>query len=484
MSREQLIKDIEDAQKIKAELSKQGILQYLQQIIINCRPEPAPFREKADSWQWSLVGKLIPAIEQVARVRQDYEGPTSFWFTLPRGHDKTSFIGRLLNWILAFSRITVDCVAAAADRDQAKILADAMGAEARLNPWLDPFLKFKNYEVRGLNESVLRIVSSDGKSNFGLNPDIIICDELTQWDDQANWDALLSARRKRGAHAILIVITNAGVQNTWQWDILKEAKRQKKSWFVYEAPGQICSWQTKEQLDEIRKMILPLVAKRMIDNVWLDPSEGCGFCTRDEAEACIDPELICLTNGKPGVQYIASIDYAPVRDRTAMAVLHQEPDGTAIIDRLDVLQGSRNRRVPITDVEGWLDRQRVSFGLVGAVIDPYQMESTIQKYQLVLPVIAFEARGGKGNYEMAATLRSAIINQKIRFPEDAGYIKEKEHSFVDELVELVVKEMSYGWRLDHLVNKHDDRAVAVGMGLVHLLKHSFKRHLFEGEYFW
>lgn len=481
---------LEAVYKLCQQASYSSCLEYLNRLVIDCRPDPAPFRERADPWQWALAAKVIPAIESVARTTTDYAGPTSFWLTLPRGHDKTSFVGRLLNWILAFSRINVDAVAAAADKDQANLLVDAMQKESRLNPWLGRLLSFKHYQAKGLlSGSSLEILSSDAPTSYGLRPDIIVCDELTQWGKQDLWDALLSGRRKRGASAVQLVITNAGLIGSWQWQILQLAKKSPKSWWVYEAPGMICSWISRKDLEEDRKQMLPSIARRMLDNQWLDPAEGAGYLTRTEARACEDlgasMQLRQATRGQLGIQYIASIDYGPVKDRTAMCIMHDH-QGVAVVDRLDVLQGSKKSRVLIKDVEDWIDDVRSRFDLAAVVVDPYQMESTIQKYEKLLPVVRFEPRGGKANYELAQTLRSAVLNSRLAWAPGMGDLIHNgcRHTLADELAELGVRELSYGYRVMNLPGRHDDRCVAVGMALVSLLKAEQKRQLYEGDYFW
>ncbi len=500
-ARRQLELDVRQAMAVHQEVAGRGVVPYLNQLIINSPPEPAPFRERADLWQWALVEKLAPAIEQLIGVRKDYTGPNRFWLTLPRGHDKTSLIGRLLNFALAFARKHIDCYAAAADKEQANFILDKMRTESELNPWLQPLLFFKNYQVKALRGSGLRVLSADAKSNFGLTPDLIICDELTQWPNEANWGSLMSARAKR--NATLIIITNAGVKLTWQWEALQTALSMPEAWWVYEAPGPICSWMDQASLERDRKTMLPQLARQMIDNEWLDPGESAGFVTKSEAERC-ELEDLSVQHQAPEnskTQYIGVIDYGPVKDRTAMAVMHRRDSGLTVVDRLDILQGTKAttktrknqtklaaKRVPIDKVEAWIDLQRQRFNLAALVVDPYQMEATIQKYERLLPVERFEARGGKANYELAQALRHAIINQEIGWPKTAGQIKpvaKPAHTLSDELAELVVRKLSYGYRIDHLPNRHDDRAVVLGMGLLSLLRRPKARPLEAfGEDLW
>jgi len=181
-----------------------------------------------------------------------------------------------------------------------------------------------------------------------------------------------------------------------------------------------------------------------------------------------------------------SIDYGPVRDRTVLAVMHRDPQTLIThLDRMDVLQGSKGKRVPIEHIEQWIDHQRRCFNVAALVVDPYQLESTIQKYERLLPVERFEARGGKSNYEMAQALRHAVIHKQVSWPASAGVITDKNgtpHTLSDELAELIVRQFAYGYRIDHLPGLHDDRVVTLGMGLLCLIRRSPRRDLWgSGE---
>lgn len=445
---------------------------FLQHVLIDCSGDPKLFKDVAEQWQWLLISRVIPAIEAVAGVRsQDYKGPRSFWFTLPRGHDKTSLIGRLCGWCLAFSRRPLRMVAAAADRDQASFILDFMQTEARLNTWMTDLLRFANWQVSGMQGSRLKVLSADDKSSYGLKEDIMVLDELTHWPKRGLWDTIISGREKRPG-SVLFVITNAGLYNTWQREVY-EVARKSPDWYVYEAPGQLAGWMSRDKINELRKTLPAPLGRRLFDNAWIDPGEECGFVTREEARECVNTLLTNKEAGEPGNHYVMSVDYAPVRDRTVMCVGH-EKDGKVILDRMDMIQGSHTNRVQVATVERWIDEMRQKFFNPTLLCDPYQMEGTLQKYEGTLNCVRFEARGGKANYELASTLRNLIINKRIEWFPAAGelIVDGRSEDLVDELSSILLKTTSYGYRIDHESNKHDDRVVAMGQLCVELIKNS------------
>lgn len=470
--RRQIVKAIQQQHEhTRAECSVSA-LRYLQSVIINRAGGPASFTDVAEPWQWLLASRIIPALEAVAGVRKvPYEGPRSFWITLPRGHDKSSLIARLCSWLLAFSRYPLRGVAAAADREQAAIISENMATEARLNPWLEPLLKFGSWRVDGTRtKSRFKVLAADGPSSFGLAEDIMIFDELTHWGKSDLWDTLISGRHKRPG-SVLVVISNAGVKGAWYYRHYLHAC-QSPQWYCYSSPPgtHLASWMDVKRVEELRRLLPPLLARRVLGNEWVDESEDCGFVTWEEAKACEDADLAMQSRGRAGVGYVMGLDYAPVRDASCMCVCHMDEDGRVVLDRMEVLQGSQQRRVPIVAVEKWVDDARRDFPGLTLVADPYSLEGLIQSRQGVMDVERFEPRAGKANYELAANLRSLIVNRRLLlYPDAGGVVKDGSlHTLVDELSELHVEQRPAGWRIQHSASGHDDRAVALGMAALHL----------------
>jgi hypothetical protein len=139
---------------------------------------------------------------------------------------------------------------------------------------------------------------------------------------------------------------------------------------------------------------------------------------------------------------------------------------------MEVWQGRPDQPVLLAAVRAWIEQMRVAFHPCRLVLDPYQMEDIAQHYEQRMPVERFEARGGKSNYELAACLRSLIVNQQIAWYPGCGDLPldGRLDTLVDELCGLVLKQMQYGYRIDHELTKHDDRAVCIGMLALTCLK--------------
>lgn len=471
MTRDELEKRLSQAYTVAEMASARSIRGYLDSVVIDSRPEPKRFSLVARDWQWRRTEYMTPPIESLCGLRPGFQGPRNTWETLPRGHDKTTGIARLCNWVLAFSRKPIEICAAAADWDQAALLTESMLAEAKLNPWLAKRLQFGVKRIKGPG-GLLKILTADSSTNFGLRSDLVVCDEVTHWKKRDLWDTLWSGRQKRPG-SVFVVITNAGTLGSWQHDIIEQVKLDP-TWTVYEAQGQLDSWMDAAAIQRDRALLPRGVAKRVFDNIWIDPSEESGYLTRPEIETALRVgEEINATQqvaGLHGVEYVAGIDYGARRDRTAMCVMHRNPDGIYVLDTMEILQGSPGNPVPIAYVESWIEKVANSFNNPRIVIDPWQMEGTVQKYENRLLVERFDARSGKSNYEMAELLRSLLVNRHLAFyPNPAPLqVGNRSETLVDEMAALVIKQSGALYRFDHSSNMHDDRTVCMGMVLVTL----------------
>jgi phage terminase large subunit-like protein len=489
-ARQALSQQIKAAYAHAAKAAALGALHFLQHCVIDSRPEPLPFRERAEPWQWALAAAFAPAFEHVAQVRKDYAGKMNFWVELPKGHDKSSLVARFANWALAFATAPWKGYVYAKDKEQAGYLAEAMRTEAALNPWLERRLTFRHWDIGGRHGASVTIMAADAAGAQGQRPDLLVVDEVVHWPEGKGAELfhnLVSGLRKRPC--VFVVITNSGTLYTWQHRA-SETARLSPRWFHYHAPGRLAQWMDEAAIQEDRHLLPPAFAARLYDNVWIEPGLDCGYLTRAEVEKCEAlGRMLNLTRreeGSPGVVYGASIDYGAVKDRCVLVVGHQDGTDRVLLDRMDVWQGTREAPVAIEAVERWLDETRKKFDLGFVIIDPYQMQSTIQRYARLVNLVEWQPRAGKANHEMAQTFRSLVVNEKLAWPAGLGDVvaaNGHRHSLADELCELITRPYAFGYRADHLPGLHDDRYVASAMLAVQLLKHQARRKLYLSDLF-
>lgn len=453
--------------------ARKSAFYYLDRVVIDSKPEPKPFGISAESWQRELVAPKAAALDGVCGLAP-YNGPRSFLTILARGHDKSSLEGRLLNFALKFSKRPIDAALVASDADQAKMIIRAMKDEARLNPHLTEGIEYNNYLVTGPMGQV-SVIPADAGSAYGGRYNLIIADEVTHWKNNKVWSAIVSGRHKV-PESLLVVISNAGFLGSWQDELIrKNAYSDRKNWVIFERPGTLATWMSPDDVAASRKALPPAEARRVLDNQWLDPAEETDYLTRAEAEMCIDPNWRGHQSRQRRYNYVIVVDYGRKKDRTALLVLHQDDGGLILVDRLDVWQGTETNQVQVDRVDRWLDEMMAIFQPVAVVMDEYQMEGSIQRQEhrdggrWKGIIKRFKFRGGAGNMDMAHSLREAVANRKLRWGPGQGNLGES--TIVDELAGLVTKFTNYGYRFDHILGQHDDRAAVLAMGVLEAIQH-------------
>lgn len=476
--------------------SPRGLLQFLDHVVVDAQPVKRPFRTIAESWQWDRVLRSKDALEHLAGVTTpgSYKGVLSFWNEYHKGSDKTHDTARELLWLLAFSRRRLNLYVCAGGLDQAALITTAMKGTVLDNPWLDDMVSVTELTASGRSGSDLTVMPMNAWGGQGVFPDYMLAEEVTHWQHDEGrqfWNFVLSSANKRPS-CVLKVNTNAGHRGSWQW---KERNRVKESpyWGFYSAPvgKPLPTWMNQDKIDDDSKGMDPGERDRLYKNRWVDPGEENGYLTLEEADACVDHSLTEQSMGSRHTQYVISIDYGGVRDRCSLAVMHAVP-GTqeVVVDRLDCWQGSHEDRVPLLidpdepdrrSVEGWMDMVLKRFRVLKIVADPAQMEALLIKYERRGHWCErFAFRSGRGNHRMAQALKHHVQSGHIKWSPSAGLLPPRDglgrtvedQTFSQELSLLVVKPTIYGYRFDHESGRHDDRACAVAMGLLHLLPDS------------
>ncbi len=462
-------KYIESIYNLHDQFSALSLQYYLDNVVINSSPAPRAWRTIREPWQDEILRRKVPAFEVLAGLRaRDTSTIFNHCDILPRGHDKSSLEARLATWLLCYSRTPIDGYILAADKDQGEIVLAALREESDLNPWIAKKLKISKKGVSGPAGSVT-VVPADASSAYGFRGNLFIFDEYCNWGNTASvrdtWNAVFSGTEKRDP-TICTIISNAGYIGSWQERVYKALVAQPEQWAHFSAPGPLASWMSETNIAAKSKLLgSQSEADRLFRNKWVSSAEQHDFLQRWEIDRCVDTRLMLRLRRPLGVtNCIAAIDYGPKKDRTVLIVGAKDAGGVFVVFRMDVLCGADypDGKVKVAAVEQWIREITKTFAPAEWVVDPYQMVGTIEYMRdtLHLPVFEFTARGGAANFDLAQQLRGCIASRSVAWYPKCG------RELETEIEKLVVKKMSYGFRIDHTSTEHDDQAVALGMALV------------------
>jgi hypothetical protein len=366
-------------------------------LLIDADGEPKRFGDVAEPWQVKDFAALDPALRKCnGRVGRDDPTVNRAYLERGRGASKTTDIAVLCAWALAFAVRPLRGYAYAADADQAKLLRDAVAALIRLNPWLSSILTVEATRVVNVAKKhpgeggVLSIETSDVGSSYGILPDLIVADEIVHWEENAEglWHSLISSAAKR-RDCLMLIISNAGFQESWQWRV-REAAKADPAWYWSRLDGP-AGWITEARLNEQRRMLPPLAYSRLWENVW--SAAGGDALTPEDVDAAFSEEQnrtgpdfrgsgYRLTHGN--WQFVAGVDLGVKRDCSAVVVLAVPPHGFRIhLAHHRLWRPPPGGKVDLVGIETHVLGLDERFGLASIGFDPWQAELLSQRLEAV-----------------------------------------------------------------------------------------------------
>jgi hypothetical protein len=445
------------------------ILDWIDQL--DPGPRPAEFRRQLridadgrevpfcpDPWQEEDFTALDAAWLAVAG-RGQRPVVSRAWQERPRGHSKTSDLAVMVAWVLAYSARPVRGVAAAGDKDQAKLLRDAIATLVRLNPYLQQVLDVQRWRVVNRQTGAqLDILSSDVATSYGQLVDFIVADEVAHWPEgkgEALWQSLFSTAAKR-ANCLLVVITNAGFEESWAWKV-RESVRTDPAWHFSRLDGPQASWITPDRLDEQKRLLPPLVFARLWLNRW---SAGSG----DALQAADIDAALTLAKPMPwpeeGFNYFAGLDLGVRRDHASLVLVGKHCwTGRLRLARVLSWAPPRGGKINLMQVERACLEIHQTFGPL-LYADPYQCEQMAQQLSAQGVWVETVAFTGASLLEMASGLVEVFSGHTIDLYSDPELLA--------DLRRLRIKEGPSGYRLDapRTAAGHCDRATALALAVL------------------
>lgn len=419
-----------------------------------------------DGTRWGEVAEPAQWEDAKAVLNQGSATPYHL-LTRARGRSKTTDLAGMAIAAMRKQLGPSDrCYAVAADRDQGRLLLDAIEGFVRRTPMLQSAFESGAWRIQDRHSgATLEILAADAPGAWGLRPSLVVVDEIAQWPSTSQpkrlFEAVSSSVAKvKGARMVLL--TTAGDPVHWAAGIRKHAAGDPL-WRLHELPGPP-PWMDSTRLEEQRRRLPESSFRRLFLNEWTASEDR--LTSLEDLEACttLDGPL----EPRPGLRYVLGLDLGVRRDRSVAAVCHLESEEgvpKVILDRMKVWMPHSKKTVRLADVGNWLLEASRRYNGAKIIFDPWQAIDLSQRLQSRFVNVQEFTFSATSVGKLGSTLHLLLRNRQLALPADADL-----HS---ELSNVRLRETTPGvLRLDHDEGQHDDRAIALALAAHDLIQDS------------
>jgi phage terminase large subunit-like protein len=390
------------------------------------------------------------------------------YFERPRGHSKTTDIAAMVIWALVFARQLTGGYAAAADRDQGRLLIEQIQTCLRRNELLATILDLQANKAVNVAQklpgygSSLQVLASDVGSSYGILPSFVVCDELTHWQGDGDlFHSLISSAAKKD-NAFLAIITNSGRNRgaCWQWSVRSHAAT-SPSWIFSSLSGPDPRFLSDEQQEELRRMLPGAVYGRLVENIW---SAGGDALSGDDIAACIT-QAGPMCGDEPGYVFVGGLDLSTKRDFSGYCVVgvHRQSQRLRLARCQSWAPAGKSGSVDLDAVKMAVIESHKQYRLKKCAFDPFQAHLLqIQAHKEAGVPFEEMTFNGQNLTRMASSVLEVFKSRQIDLYKDPRLIS--------DLQRLNIVEKSFGWKLEAdrsaaAGGGHADRAMALAIAL-------------------
>lgn len=385
---------------------------------------------------------------------------------MPKKNGKSTLAAGVGLWRLFAGDKYGEIVIAANDLDQASmVIYNKIKNAIRLNPTLASSARvYKDRIEMRSTGTTCRPIAHQYETAAGLNPSLVLFDELWGFPSREFYDELTTSPARR--NPLNLIVTYAGYDtDSLLYELYERGlKGEDPEMFFAWLHENRASWVTEKYLKTQEARMPPNVYARFHKNEWA--AAGAEFVTQADIDMLhsVPWTLQLGYDAERRFNYVVACDLGLSHDRTARVVGHFDPgNGRVYLDNLRLWEGTPKAHVSIAEVEkdlvDCLDRFRAST----LVVDPWQMEATIQKLKGAYDVIPF-------NFQTDMTYMSQLLIQMLR---SGRLISYAEPELDNELRRLISKQTAKGWKIEHVRGKRHDCVVSTGMMLMETIRSAY-----------
>jgi Terminase RNaseH-like domain len=405
-------------------------------------------------------------IEDVAEVLDPDPRWRRHWIGAPRGWGKTLIAAAMVicAGVDGILKPGERGFVAAVDRDQARLIADAVRGFVLRTPGLSERVTVEQNRIVFTETGVeVLILSSDAASGMGLTGAIWIVEELGAWPStpaHEAWYETISTSWPKVSSCRVVIVSTAGSPGS-PWFKVHENAVADDRWRcseTHEPPP----WIAAEDVAEEERRLAPGSFNRLWRNLWTSAEDN--LVSEEHLQRCVTLHDWPL-GPRPGAAYAVGVDPAAIRDNAAIAVAHAErrgADTVVFLDDLHVLKPTRDAQVQQRDIEDHVEYLAHRYS-APVFVDPGGGGTGIIQ-SLVRRGVRAEAQpvNSSSNDRMASQLHRLLREGLLALP--------AEPDLLDELRTVRLVENRLGaLRLDHHAGRHDDMACAISYAVANVL---------------
>jgi Terminase large subunit, ATPase domain len=413
--------------------------------------------EKATALQWRDAEQVLARDPQVRR----------FWLGRPRGWSKTTDVGAF-TIAAALSGLIPPGergLCAAGDKDQAGLLAQAVGGFVRRTDELHGVVEVQRNTIEFPTVGVtVEIMSSDASTAWGRKVSWAVLDELPNWGDTPSnhefWDALSSTWPKvPGCRAV--IIGSAGSPSHFSKKHHDTAAASGR-WYLSEA-HEPPPWMDPGDVADAQQSLSEASYDRLFRNLWVAAEDH--LTTEERLRRCVT-----LTDWpakpRPGVRYVIGVDLATRYDSTAICVAHTERrdrERVVVVDDMEVHSPRGGTDVSLQHVERRVEQLAKRYRPAEVHFDPSNASLMMENLR------------GRGlrveEFRFSAPVNDKATNTLHLLFRDGNVALPDHPPLLDEILSVrVVETRLGGLKIDTVgAGRHDDQVDALSVCAVVLM---------------
>ncbi|HUT30924.1 MAG TPA: terminase TerL endonuclease subunit [Sedimentisphaerales bacterium] len=354
--------------------------------------------------------------------------PTLALLGMPKKSGKSTIAAIVALWYLV-SKQFAEIYIMGPDLEQGQLVVFAKICKAvRLNPYLRKTCTITGDSIKcSTTDGVIKVLPCNSTAP-GLNPDLVIFDELWRFTSAEAKRAIDEMTNVPGKHSLILVVTYAGYEDSedthlWRWyrqgmDMAEgKAEADARFYFLWRTDYEDIPWVTERYLASQRRRLSESTYLRFHENAWVAAETA--FISAEQIQSCTKPGLLRGRTCHGPV--VLGVDIGLKHDCCGVVVVGQSvrPGSLAVYDHA-LFVPQKGQAVDLeTTVEAYLLElwQKYLIGQVG--YDPYQFARSAQALaKKGLPMQEYPQTQGNC-VSMTETLQALIVGGKLELYESA-----------------------------------------------------------------